>query len=168
MAHTQTLIKLMIAGETDETQLTHEIANLVRTLDGARGFFVTYLTNTHPCADNPSPAVLQGLRTAPDTIASLLVKNLAMSTAMAITHHRHQNPEMAAQSEQVSHRTATLIKRLGMSTVETEAENLWQGLTQGTGPYISFLARWGYDQEQRQTIQAALSQTFAHLQPSQK
>ena len=159
MQLTQTLLGHMEAGDWSETDVHATIAQLVRTMNGARGFFVTYLTDDRPLSDHPSDAVIQALQSAPDIVASLLVKNLAMSTAMVLTHQRQHNLELAQNSDRVARRTATLIQRLQSPAVQTEAQHLQDSLKTDAGEYATFLKRWGYDPEQKQAIQTVLNQT---------
>lgn len=141
--------------------LESHIASLVGSNKGARGFFATYLTNDFSLLpEMAQKAILQGLRTSPDIVAELLVKNLVMSTAMTLTHSRQGNSEMAQQSQQTRERTARVINQVKLSTVEREAQQLWQSLTTGTGSYTAFLERWEYDNEQKQAMQKSLRTVF--------
>jgi hypothetical protein len=145
---------------TDETlsdvEIEQAIAQLVQTMNGARGFFVTYLTDDLPLADRPPSGVLAALKTAPETVAGLLVKNVAMSTAMAITHERQQHPEMAQHSLRVQRRSLLLLEQLQLPESNRELQKLSHCLNGGEGDYQTFLERWGYDMEQRQAIQSVL------------
>lgn len=156
IALTQSLLAELEEGKLSEPQIQEAIASLVSTLPGARGFFVTYLTDEGPFADNPTPAVINALRYNTETIADLIVKNIAMSTAMAITHQRQQNSEMAASSQRVRSRSAKIIKLLQLSEVQERSQQLYASATTGNGSYQEFLSRWGYDREQRQAIAQAL------------
>lgn len=160
IALTQSLLDLMERQDLSTADITAAIADLVKTEAGARGFFVTYLTDNRSLADQPTPAVIQALQTAPETVAELLVKNLAMSTAMALHHDRQQDPTMSASSRQVQARTANLISLVQLTAIQVRADQLLESLLTGAGPYTSFLDRWGYDEEQRQAIQAALTQAI--------
>jgi hypothetical protein len=144
------------------TDLGTWVTPLVTTPNGARGFFVTYLTDPRPAMDELLPTVANALATSPDTVAELLIKNLAMSTAMEITHQRNDAPEQAAQSAQVQRRTAVLIRHLDIDALTQEAQALRQSL-QGEGSYSTFLQRWGYDTAQKQAIAASLTAAFPHL-----
>lgn len=158
IALTQSLLSQMEADELSEAEIAAAIATLVKSANGARGFFVTYLTGDGSLADNPSPAIIQALQSAPDTVAELLVKNLAMSAAMAITHRRSQNEVMAQGSERVRQRTAQIIQLVQLSAVYEQSQRLQESIETGQGSYQAFLDRWGYDGEQRQVIQQALQQ----------
>ena len=160
IALTQSMLSQMEAGELSPAEIAAAISGLVKSENGARGFFVTYLTDSRSYADNPSPAVVQALRSAPEIVAELLVKNLAMSAAMAVTHRRNQNQAMAQQSERVRSRTTRLIELIELPCVHERAQRLWQSATTGEGSYKPFLERWGYDVEQRQVIRQALAQVI--------
>jgi hypothetical protein len=160
IALTQSLLSQMEANELSEAEIVGAIAALVKSANGARGFFVTYLTGDGPLADNPSSAVVQALQSAPDLVAELLVKNLAMSAAMAVTHRRNQNQAMAQESEQVRSRTVRLIELVKLPAVCQQSQKLRESITTEQGSYQAFLDRWGYDVEQRQVIQQALEQVI--------
>lgn len=111
IALTHTLMKQMQHQQIGEADLEKTLTALVASENGARGFFVTYLTDDRPLADAPSAAVVQALQSSPEIVAELLVKNLAMSSAMAIAHRRNQNEAMAEGSDRVQTRTTQLIQK---------------------------------------------------------
>jgi hypothetical protein len=158
IAFTQSLMSLMAAGELSTPEISDAIAQLVKSENGARGFFVTYLTSEGTLADNPSPEVIQALQSSPDIVAELLVKNLAMSAAQAVTHRRKGNEEMAQRSDRVRSRTTHLIEQLKLPQVQERSLALHESAATGEGSYQTFLQRWGYDAQQRQVISEALEQ----------
>lgn len=123
-------------------------------------FFVTYLTDSRPQPTWLKAAVVAALEPGSAIASELLLKNLAMSTAMILTHQRQQNLEMAENSARVQTRTIELIQQLNSPAVGEQGQQLRQGLTQGEGNYAAFLKRWGYDQEQLQAIEQILVATF--------
>jgi len=155
---TQSLLEEIETGKLSEVETQDGITSLVKSENGARGFFVTYLTGDYELADNPSNAVINALKSAPETVSELLVKNLAMSAAMAVTHRRNNDEEMAKGSERVRQRTVNIIKQVKLDSVSQELSQLQQSLTTGEGSYQAFLQRWGYDTEQKQVIELALSE----------
>lgn len=155
----QTLLNQLEQGNVSAADLEATVQALVRSENGARGFFVTYLSDDRPLADDPEPAILTALQTAPAIVAPLLVKNLAMSTAMAITHRRNQDDAMAQGSDRVRSRSLQLIQRLQLPQVQVEVQQLAKTIEMGTGAYQSFLERWGYDLEQQQAIRRALGES---------
>ncbi|NHC33098.1 hypothetical protein [Scytonema millei] len=158
IALTQSLLSQVEAGTLSETDIATVISALVKTENGARGFFVTYLTSESSVADSPSDAVIEALRSSPDISAELLVKNIAMSTAQAIFHHRQQKEDMAKGSERVSQRTTKLIQLVDLPSVRDRTQQLMHSAKTGEGTYKAFLERWHYDTEQRQAISQALEQ----------
>ena len=160
IALTQSLLAHMEQGTLPESEVERAIAALVSTEAGARGFFVTYLTDSGTLADHPDAPVLAALSSAPDLVAELLVKNLAMSSAMAVFHRRQQHETTAQESDRVRSRTHNLIRLLQLPAVQAKGQSLLDSITSGQGPYQSFLERWGYDAEQRQVIQQVLQQAL--------
>ncbi len=152
IALTESLMSQLATGELSQAEFTEGIAQLVKTQNGARGFFVTYLTSEGTLADNPSPEVIQALQSSPDTVAELLVKNLAMSTAMAITHRRNNKEEMAQGSDRVRSRTSHIIEQIELPQIRQLALALRESAVTGEGEYKIFLQRWQYDAEQREVI----------------
>jgi len=160
IALTQSLLSQMATTSLQPTEIEATITGLVKSENGARGFFVTYLTSEQTLADNPSPEVVQALQSSPEIVAELLVKNLAMSAAMAVTHRRRQDEEMARGSDRVRSRTARLIQLVELPTVGELSQRLWESAATGEGSYKAFLQRWGYDAEQRQVICQALGKVW--------
>lgn len=154
IAYTETLLTRK---DLEDSQLQSEIAALVKTSNGARGFFVCFLTGEWELADSPSPAIIQALQSEPDAIAELLVKNLAMSTAMAITHRRAEHFDQVQSSVRVAKRTALLIEKVDLPEVRTIANQMQNSATSNAGEYAAFFEKWGYDAEQKQAIANVLS-----------
>ncbi len=155
---TQSLLDQLADQALLDAELEVAVSQLVQHENGARGFFVSYLTDPRPLADTPSAGLVQALRSAPEPVAELLVKNLAMATAMAITHRRNQNEDMAQGSDRVRQRVMGLIQQVQLAQVQTKLAQMQASLETAGGPYQDFLERWGYDAEQRQAIAQTLSQ----------
>lgn len=159
IAVSQSLLDQMEQQALAEADLEAVLTQLVRSENGARGFFVTYLSDERSLADSPSPAIIQALKTSPDTVAPLMVKNLAMSTASAIAHRRNQDATAAQGSDRVQRRSTQLLQAIQSPTVEAHVAALATSLDTGAGDYAAFLDRWGYDTEQRQVIRQQLAAT---------
>ena len=155
IAQTQTLLENMAANDLSESETEAAIANLVKTHNGARGFFVTYLTDPRSFVDRPSEAVIRALK-ASDEVPDLLIKNMAMSAAMGVHHRRHQHEEMAVSSDRVRSRSVHLIQSLNLPVLNGMVKQLLESAKTGEGEYQSFLERWGYDAEQRSAIVQAI------------
>jgi len=144
-------------GELSDEVLADRVAEMVASTDGARGFFVVSLAGDSPLMDRlPEPVVL-ALREGGDGIVDLAVRNLAMSTAMAVHHQRQADGLQQAGSERVQSRCRELLQMLAPDLVKLRLEQLLEG-TKGRGQDVSFLKRWGYDADQiNQIADAALS-----------
>jgi hypothetical protein len=149
IALTQEILNLQDPGPE---VLESAISALVKTANGARGFFVAFLSGDSTMADAPPEAIVRALRQSPELVADLMAKNLAMSTAMVLTHEASQNAEQAAGSARTSARSQQLIRRLALPNLQQNLEALLFSATQGGGEYQEFLDRWGYDLAQRQAI----------------
>ncbi|MEE3717833.1 hypothetical protein V2H45_13910 [Tumidithrix elongata RA019] len=166
--------KLLNHTELTDADLQAEITNLVATENGARGFFVCYLTGDWQLADRPSEGIIRALQAVPEPGAELLVKNLAMSTAMAIAHRRMDNETQAQGSDRVAKRTAHLMTLLNLDEIDRLAKLMYASaqaheVQTGSGrdhgqvdddKYSAFLKKWGYDREQKDAIQTAIAAIF--------
>jgi len=149
-------LALWEAGELSEEVLADRVAELVASRDGARGFFVVALAGDSPLMDRlPEPVALQ-LRLAGEPVVDLTVRNLAMSTAMALHHQRSGDPDQQAGSERVQHRASDLLRLLEPEAVKQRLETLLAATREGTGDDVAFLERWGYDAEQKSAISDAI------------
>ena len=133
------------------------VTDLVATQEGARGFFVGYLTNGLAVVDQVHPGIILGLATYPAVVADLLVKNLAMSTAQNLHFLRENQADMAANSATVAKRSRQLIDALQMPEIKVITQQIIAAIQTGTGEYAEFLERWGYDADQKKAIEQALS-----------
>jgi hypothetical protein len=133
------------------------VSQLVQTPNGARGFFVTYLTAPEPICDDPHPEIINALQIYPEVAAELLVKNLAMSTAQQLYHQRRNDREMAASSAMVATRTTKIIQELNLPQIQVMCRELVASDLNGVGSYAEFLNRWGYDEEQKKAIDRVLT-----------
>jgi hypothetical protein len=152
IALTQSLLDQREQATLQDAEFEAAATDLTATHNGARGFFVAYLTDSRELIDSLLPVVASALKQSPAIAPELLVKNLAMSTAMEITHRRNNSLDQAAQSAQVQKRTAALMNLLEFPYFKTDAESLWQAVTTEAGSYTAFLKRWGYDAEQKTAI----------------
>jgi hypothetical protein len=158
IAETQALLEKMASKSISDSEIQITITNLVKTQNGARGFFVTYLTDERPLIDSPSKGIINALQSSPDIVGELLVKNLVMSSATALAHRRNQDETMAQGSEQVRDRTSSLIKAVKLPIVSEKLKEMEKSLTTGQGEYQTFLERWDYDAEQKKVMKSAILQ----------
>ncbi|NJK33869.1 MAG: hypothetical protein HC919_02380 [Oscillatoriales cyanobacterium SM2_2_1] len=147
IAHTQELL----SQPRPDGEFAAAVSALLTDTNGARGFWVAFLTGEGAIADQEHPTLRQVLAHAPLPALELLVKNLAMSTAMALTHRRQGNEAQAQSSERVARRSRFWLQPLHPRTHALTHALVYSART-GTGDYAEFLTKWGYDQEQRQAI----------------
>ncbi|EAZ89870.1 hypothetical protein [Crocosphaera chwakensis] len=158
---TETLIDAMAKKQLKDYEIEEIITTLVSSKNGGRGFFVIYLTTDLSIADNPSEGVINALKTSSDNVSELLVKNLAMSSAMVITHRRNNDEQKAQGSDRVCKRTINLIKQMNLELTQQQLQELNQTIINNEGSYQIFLEKWGYDQEQKHTIKNKIEQLLS-------
>jgi len=159
IAKTETLLDQQSQNSISDQDFARQIDLLLQTENGARGFFVTFLTGEWQIADQNDPAIIAALTANPQ--AELLVKNLVMSTAMAIIHRRNQNLAQVQGSERVATRTAQLIKQLHSPQIMAIAQQMVDSAKGNSEVYSEFLRRWSYDPEQKIAIADCLTPYLA-------
>jgi hypothetical protein len=155
---TQSFLTQLKKNELTFIQIQNFVSALIQTANGARGFFVTYLTSPDSICDEPQPEIIVAIAAHPDIAADLLVKNIAMSTAQQLYHQRRNDPEMMASSATVAARTTKIIQQLNLPQIQDMCRELVSTIHTGTGSYSEFLTRWGYDDEQKDSIAQTVSQ----------
>ena len=143
-------------GNLSDEVLADRVAELIKSKEGARGFFVISLSSDCPLMDRlPEPVVYQ-LRKAGEPIVDLTTKNLAMSSAMAVLHKRNQNTTSLSSSIRITERCIELLKFLEPNSVKKNLENLLEG-TQSKKSANNFFKRWNYDDEQKIAIAKSIN-----------
>ena len=157
IALTQAFLNQLKKKELTSSQIQKFVSELVQTSNGARGFFVTYLTAQDPICDEPQPEIIAALHAHPEIAADLLVKNIAMSTAQQLYHQRRNDLEMVASSATVAARTTEIIQQLKLPQIQDMCRELVDTIHNGSGSYSEFLTRWGYDDDQKNSIAQIVS-----------
>ena len=138
-------------GELSDEVLADRVAELLESINGARGFFVVSLSSECPLMDRlPEPLIFK-FREGKELVVDLTVKNLAMSSAMTIQHKRNQNQNQLTGSIRISLRCIEILRLLDPILVKERIEKLIEG-TKGIGEDEDFINRWGYDSEQKSAI----------------
>jgi hypothetical protein len=155
---TQSFLTQLNKNELTSSQILDFVSALIQTANGARGFFVTYLTAKDPICDEPQPEIIAAITAHPSIAADLLVKNIAMSTAQQLYHQRRNDSEMMSSSATVAARTTKIIQQLNLPQIQDMCQELISTIQTGAGSYTEFLTRWGYDDEQKQSIEQTVAQ----------
>ncbi len=142
--------------ELSDEVLADRVAELLINKDGARGFFAISLTSNCPLMDRLPETLIVQLRAAGETVVDLTVRNMAMSTAMAIHHQRQRDFEQQSKSERITTRSIEILRLLEPSKVKIRLEILLQATEHKKGTDVAFLDKWGYDNEQKQAISSKI------------
>ena len=140
--------------EISDEVISDRIGELIKTDEGARGFFVVSLSIDCALMDRFPDALIFQLRNSGEIVVDLTVKNLAMSSAMIITHRKNNDPQ-EIQSERIKIRCIELLKLLDSSKVKKRLDVLLEA-TKGNGADLSFLNRWGYNEKQINAISESI------------
>ncbi|MFN7715855.1 MAG: hypothetical protein ACK5QS_10300 [Pseudanabaenaceae cyanobacterium] len=161
--------QLLTTPELPDEVLEAKVSGLLATMNGARGFFVTYLTGNFPQSDEPSPPIYRAIAQAPTVAIDLLVKNIAMSTAMVLTHCQNGNEDAAKGSATVANRSSKIIRELAQNynaaNLIAAAKDLRDSAQGVGGTYGGFLERWQYNEMQRLAIVTALESACPAIVP---
>jgi hypothetical protein len=176
---TNRLLKQIENHGIDDQDAEKEVALIVSTLPGARGFLVSYLTGDFGIVEEHPEPIVKGLKKAPSIVGDLVSKNIVMSSTMALTHGRNGAVSHRAGSQRVTRRSQSLSNRIAnaemmrslalMSTaLEKTILNGDEAISQENAgeecaDYISFLKRWKYDLEQLQCAQAAIALALKNM-----
>ncbi len=139
-------------GELSDEVLADRVAKLLNTKYGLRGFFVTTLASDCPLLDRLPDALMMELRSGGEKVIDITVRNLAMSTAMAVVHSRNSNKVLQITSERITARCIEILRLLEPNAVKKRLETLLSA-TNGKGEDdILFLQKWKYDHVQKLAI----------------
>ena len=159
------------AGEEMPAEAVEVLRALISTTSGARGWFVTLLTD--PAYDAVfcpplDPQLLSAIEASPDPNLKLLTMNVAMSTATELVHIDNGSDELAAASRLTRDRSRALLEALlpRMGGLDAEVGRLrtacepWAADDQPAAgadeEWVKFTKKWRYGAEQRRAIKAEL------------
>ena len=140
--------------EISDEVISDRIGELIKTVEGARGFFVVSLSIDCPLMDRFPDALIFQLRSSGEIVVDLTVKNLAMSSAMIIAHRNNKDPQ-EIQSKRIKIRCIELLKLLDSTQVKKRLDVLLEA-TKGNGTDLKFLNKWGYNDEQIMAISESI------------
>jgi len=142
----------------EATDLLHA---LVSTTAGARGWFVTLLTDPNfealfvPPMDD---VLLQAIIANPEPNIKLMTMNVAMSTATELAHLARGHPDLAKASRMTRDRSTTLLAELmdRLPGLNDSVKALLSAVTPEEplpdSEWVKFCDKWGYSAKQREAI----------------
>ena len=144
-------------GELSEEVLSDRVAELLVNKEGIRGFFAISLASDFALLDRLPDSLLMELRNAGNLVVDITTRNLAMSSAMIITHKRNKDIEKQSGSERVKSRCIEILRLLDPLSVKERLEKMLIGIS-GLGEDADFLKRWNYDMEQKNAIKNSINE----------
>ena len=170
------LTKSCANGESMPPQAVETLRALVSTTSGARGWFVTLLTDErYDAVFQPplDPHLLAAIEASPDPNLKLLTMNVAMSTATELVHVANGSEDLAAASRLTRDRSKVLLSALLPRMVGLMEEV--RGLRTAVEPWpsadappqdaddewVKFARKWEYGAEQRAAIKGELDEVMA-------
>tara|TARA_B100000212_G_C27332445_1_gene515269 strand:+ start:654 stop:1181 length:528 start_codon:yes stop_codon:yes gene_type:complete len=98
--------------------LADRIAELIRTKNGARGFFAYTLSdNNCTLLDKLPTSLIFKFREQGESIVEITLKNLIMSSAQTFNHEKNVNLNYAEMSKNISERCICLLRELDTALV---------------------------------------------------
>lgn len=129
--------------------------------EGARGFFVAWLTDDWKFPEGIPESLLAALKQKPSPAYSVLVRNLAMSSATEASHKRSGDVQKAYMSAVVAERSINLIERLNDETLWTLLSEMRRTLIGESGVFSDFLSRMKYSDDEKMAALSAIEQALA-------
>lgn len=163
------LTKSCANGEPMPEEATLLLRDLVSTTSGARGWFVSLLTNMDydPVFVKPiDESFLSALCDNPEPNIKLMTMNVAMSTATELTHLANGNEDLAAGSRMTAIRSTILVEELmerlpGVRETFEALLSAVDGREDGDKEWMKFCKKWGYGPEQKDAIRRAVEPLLA-------
>jgi len=163
-------------GEPMPTQAVSVLRALISSSSGARGWFVTLLTDERFDAVFRPPldaSLLSAISDTPEPNIKLMTMNVAMSTATELVHLANGNPDLAAASRLTRDRSRVLLVALldEMPGLRDEVFGLFSAVepwelrdggklappAEANAEWVKFTKKWRYDAEQRAAIRGELA-----------
>lgn len=165
-------------GEPMPAEAAGTLRALISTSAGARGWFVTLLTDPRfePVFRPPlDEALLEAIEASPDPNIRLMTMNVAMSTATELVHLANGNDDLAAASRMTSERSTVLLTALLdrlpglreaaealLAAVQPDDDSTAAAAAEDDGSlardeWLTFCQKWGYGTDQREAIRKKLA-----------
>jgi len=168
------LANSLVTSRTKGEPLSQESTNLLRAListtAGARGWFVTLLTDPdfEPLFVSPMEEVLlQAIASNPEPNIKLMTMNVAMSTATELAHLARGHPDLAKASRMTRDRSTMILTELmgRLPGLKDSVKALLSAVTPEeplpASEWVKFCDKWGYSAEQKEAIRRQLAPLVA-------
>lgn len=145
------------------------MATMLGTSVGARGFFISLLTDPDIQAvggegveKEVSGLVRSSMAGEKESVSDLIVKNVVMPAAMVVEYGRNGQMEEKKGSERTMERAVRLLGDVVESggCLESKVKSMKKAMVNPedkSSEYTAFVKKWGYDEEQRQAAAAAIA-----------
>ena len=133
-----------------EEVLADRISELIKSRNGLRGFFA-YALSDRDCylLDKLPSSIIFMLTEGGGEVVEILVKNLLMSSAQIIVHHRENNLEYKLSSENISERCKGILRVLETKLVTKTINQIVKDLDNMGNSFNNSIK---YDEEQKEFI----------------
>ena len=133
-----------------EEVLADRVAELIKTINGLRGFFAYALSDKDCLLLDKLPfSLIFKLNEGGDAIVRILLKNLIMSSAQVVIHRRENNHEYETKSEIISERCKAILRLLETNLVTRNVNQFLKDLD-NMGNSLNNSTK--YDEEQKEFI----------------
>ena len=104
--------------------LSDRISELIKSKNGLRGFFA-YALSDIDCTllDKLPTSIIYTFRQKGEALVEITVKNLIMSAAQSIYHHKNNNIQFSEKSENICERCINLLRELDTNLVTENINN---------------------------------------------
>ena len=133
-----------------EEVLADRIAELIKTINGRRGFFA-YALSDKDCflLDKLPFSLMFKLNEGGDAVVEIVLKNLIMSSAQIIIHRRASNNEYEITSENISDRCKAILRLLETKSVIKSVNQVLKNLDNMGNSFDNSVK---YDSEQKEFL----------------
>ena len=136
--------------------LADRVKELLKTKNGTRGFFAYTLSDTNcTLLDKLPSSLIFTFRNRGEHIVEITIKNLFMSSAQIVNHHKDRNFEYAERSKNISDRCINLLRSLDTKLV---TEKINKMLTEIDNMGNSFNNNVKYSAEQKEFIREKVNE----------
>lgn len=152
-------------GENRDDEALSRLESFLKDQESGRAFFVSWLTGEWALEGSPADMTLERIKEHNQILADIMVKNLVMPAAMALTHRKNGDPEMEKESLRVKERTALVLEKVMDEHLKARLSLLKEAIKrakENSNPgseeqeFDKFLKRWRYDINQLDEMEKSI------------